>query len=326
MHANMEKQATSPTAIALATADVPILFTSSERGGKRFWEFFTVNIRNHNTRGAYFNAASRFSEWCTAHRLRLETIEAVHVAAYIEELGRAYSKPTVKQHLACIRMLFDWLVVGQIIPSNVTTAVRGPKHSVAVGSTPVLSAEEARTLLDSIDTTSLVGLRDRALIGLMIYSFARIEAAVGMNVEDFYPERRRWWVRLREKGGKVNKMPCHHNLEQYLHEYVHAACLRADSKGPLFRSAPRRSEHLTAGRLDRVNAWSMVRRRAASAGIATAICNHTFRATGITEYLRNGGKVEVAQQMAAHSDPRTTKLYDRRNDDISLDEIERILI
>lgn len=197
---------------------------------------------------------------------------------------------------------------------------------MAVGSTPVLSAEEARLLLDSIDTGTVIGLRDRALIATMVFSFARIEAAVSLRVEDFYPERRRWWIRLHEKGGKVNKMPCHHNLEEYLHEYIDEAGLKSDPKSPLFRSAVGRTGFLTDKQLDRRNAWSMVRRRARGAGIATAICNHSFRATGITEYLRNGGKVEVTQQMAGHSDPRTTKLYDRRQDEVSLDEIERILI
>jgi integrase/recombinase XerD len=258
--------------------------------------------------------------------LALSGIEPFHIAAYVEELQKSKTKPTVKQRLACIRMLFDCLVVGQVVALNPAKAVRGPKHSVAVGATPVLSAEETRMLLDSIDTSTVVGLRDRALIGLMVYSFSRIEAAVSMKVEDFYPERRRWWVRLHEKGAKVNKMPCHHNLEDYLHEYIKAAGIKGVPKGPVFRSAAGRTGVLTSNALDRVNAWQMVRRRAKAAGIETAICNRTFRATGITEYLRNGGKVEIAQQMAGHADPRTTRLYDRRQEEISLDEVERAAI
>lgn len=312
----------------LGVAEMPALVVRlGEKGLLRFLEFFTVNLRNRNTREAYGRAAGSFLRWCEDQGIgELRDVRPVHVAGYIEGLQDRYSKPTVKQQLACIRMLFDWLIVGQVVPENPAHAVRGPKHSVTVGSTPVLSAEEARQLLDSIDTSTLIGLRDRALIALMVYSFSRVEAAVSMKVEDFYPERRRWWVRLREKGGRVNKMPCHHNLEAYLHEYIEAAGLRVQPKNPLFRSAPRRTRQLTGFGLDRQAAWAMVRRRAKSAGIETAICNHTFRATGITEYLRNGGKVEVAQQMAGHSDPRTTKLYDRRSDEVSLDEVERILI
>jgi len=302
-----------------------ILKRLGQRGFERFVEFFTVNIRNKNTRLAYGRAAGSFLRWCEENGIDdLATVQPIQVAAYIEELQETHSKPSVKQHLACIRMLFDWLLVGQVVYSNPAAAVRGPKHSVAVGSTPVLAAEEARTLLDSIDTSQLIGLRDRALIGLMVYSFSRVEAAVSMTVEDFYQERKRWWVKLREKNGKVNKMPCHHNLQTYLEEYIEKAGIRG--KAPLFQSVQGKSDRLTGDALDRRNAWDMVKRRALAAGIGTNICNHSFRATGITEYLRNGGKVEVAQQMAGHSDPRTTKLYDRRNDEISLDEIERILI
>lgn len=298
-----------------------------KRGLRRFLEFFTVNIRNRNTREAYGRAAGAFLRWCEDRGIReMAEIQPMHVAAYIESLEAEYSKPTIKQHLACLRMMFDWLVVGQIVSSNPAHSVRGPKHSVSVGVTPVLSAEEARVLIDSIDTSSVIGLRDRAIIAVMIYSFARIEATVSLMVEDFYPERRRYWIRLNEKGGKVNKMPCHHNLEAYLHEYIEAAGLKAYPKTPLFRSARGRTGPLTEKALDRRNAWSMVRRRSVASGITTAICNHSFRATGITEYLRNGGKVEVAQQMAGHSDPRTTKLYDRRADEVSLDEVEKIII
>lgn len=317
-----------------------LLRTLSEPGLLRFLEFFTVNIRNPNTRAAYGRAARNFLRWCEARGLaELKDVQPVHVAAYVEEIGRGLSRPTVKQHLACIRMLFDWLIVGQVVRSNPAAAVRGPKHSVAVGSTPVLAAPEARTLLDSIavaktvvvdgvetQAPDVVGLRDRALIALMTYTFARIEAAVSMKVEDFYPERRRWWIKLGEKGGKVNKMPAHHNLEHYLHEYIEAAGLKDDPKGPLFRSADWHYGTLNRKPLNRVNAWQMVQRRQKAAGIDTRICNHTFRATGITVYLSNGGSVEKAQQMANHSDPRTTKLYDRRRDEVSLDEVERILV
>lgn len=312
--------------IAPSGTETPaILARQGRRACERFAEFFTVNIRNRNTRLAYGRIAKRFLAWCEDHGIEdLAAIQPIEVAAYIEQLQETHSNPSVKQHLACIRMLFDWLLVGQVVYTNPAAAVRGPRHSVAVGSTPVLSAEEARQLLDSIDTTTLIGLRDRALIGLMVYSFARIEAAVSLHVEDFYQERKRWWVRLHEKNGKVNKMPCHHNLQTYLEEYLEQSGL--SGKAPLFQSFAGKSQRLTGKALDRRNAWDMVKRRALAAGIGTQVCNHSFRATGITEYLRNGGKVEVAQQMAGHSDPRTTKLYDRRHDEISLDEVERILI
>ena len=182
------------------------------------------------------------------------------------------------------RHLFDWLVTGQVVPVNPAASVRGPRHIVTSGQTPVLDPSEARALLDSIDTSTVVGLRDRALIGLMVYSFARIGAALGMTVEDVYTQNRRLWVRLREKGGKRHAMPCHHNLEEYLTGYLDGAELRGDPKGPLFRTIGRGTGKLTRTMLPQANAYAMIGRRAAAAGIATKLGNHSFRATGFTAY------------------------------------------
>jgi site-specific recombinase XerD len=163
---------------AIAADRLPALFQGVPHAGRRFWEFFTVNIRNPNTRRAYFKAVEGFAAWCEKKVLEdLSGVTPMHVAAYVEQLGRTHSKPTVKQHLATIRMLFDWLVTGHVMESNPAHAVRGPKHSVRKGKTSVLSAEEMHELLAAIDTTSLLGLRDRALIALMGYTFARVGAA-----------------------------------------------------------------------------------------------------------------------------------------------------
>jgi site-specific recombinase XerD len=298
---------------------------AGERASWRFVEFFTVHIRNLNTRAAYSRAAAAFLAWCEARGISgLDEVRPVHVAAYIEELGGKRSAPTVKQHLACLRMLFDWLVTGQVILTNPAHSVRGPRHSVAKGATAVISSAEARELLDSMDSSTVVGLRDRAIVAVMAFTFARVSAVVGLKVEDYYTQKKRWWLRLREKNGKVNEMPCHHKLEEYLDAYLEAAGLREERKGPLFRVAIGRTGKLSARPLSRTDVWYLVRRRAADAGIATAIGCHTFRATGITDYLTNGGKLEVAQRMAGHANAKTTGLYDRRNDDISLSEVERI--
>lgn len=267
-----------------------------------------------------------FFEWCLARGYsELLQIEAMTVAAYIEQLGRSQSKPTVKQHLAAIRMLFDWLVVGQVLPGNPASSVRGPTHVVRRGKTPVLSTDEARKLLDSIDATTLIGLRDRALIAVMVYSFARVSAVVGMLVEDYYPEGKRWWLRLHEKGGKLHQVPAHHVVEGYLDIYLHAAGVRGERRSPLFRTISRAGT-LTNRPITRNDVLRMVKRRARAAGVSPDTCCHTFRATGITAYLDNGGTIENAQAIAAHESPRTTKLYDRTNDEITLDEIERIRI
>ena len=310
-----------------ATTLPALIADAGDRTRIRFIEFFAANIRNPNTRRAYARAIGDFFAWCACYGIAsVGAVQPVHVAAWIEELTGALSAPTVKQRLAAIRHLFDWLVTGQIVPVNPAASVRGPSHQVRRGKTPVLEPSEARALLDAIDVSTIAGLRDRALIGLMVYSFARIGAALGMRVEDVYIQQRRLWVRLHEKGGKRHEMPCHHNLETYLHAYIEAAGLGGDLKGPLFRTIGRGTDQLSATPLPQANAYTMVRRRAKAASIATRIGNHSFRATGITTYLRNGGTLEKAAQMANHASTRTTQLYDRRSDEVSLDEVERVLI
>jgi integrase len=223
-------------------------------------------------------------------------------------------------------MLFDWLVVGQVIAFNPASSVRGPKHSVRKGKTRILTAEETRALFDSIDSSTLVSLRDRALIGVMVYTFGRVAAALKMRIGDVFIQGRRMRVTLHEKGGKRHELPCHHNLEEYLAEYIEAAGISEDKKGYLFRSAPGWSRKLTDRPMSQSDAYRMIARRVGGAGIRTKIGNHSFRAIGITEYLRRGGRLEVAQQIANHESARTTGLYDRRDDQMTLDEVERIAI
>lgn len=304
-----------------------LIVRAGDDATRRFIEFFTVTIRNRNTRAAYAHAVGQFCRWCEGRQMALEMITPIAIAGYIELLTTTRSAPTVKQHLAAIRMLFDWLVIGHIVPTNPSWSVRGPKHVVKKGKTPVLDATEARILLDSVDTSTLIGLRDRALIGLMCYSFARVSAVVGMNVEDYIQQGKRSWFRLHEKGGKFHQVPAHHNAVEYLDAYIAASGINDASKCPLFQSVIGKRNLLSHQRMTRTDVLRMVKRRGLSANIATErICCHTFRATGITAYLENGGTIENAQAIAAHESLRTTKLYDRTTDTITLDEIERIAI
>ncbi len=305
-------------------AAVPALVAAAgERASMRFLEFFAANVRNPHTRRAYARAAEEFLAWCASvGASSIAAVRPVHVAAWIEASTRELAAPSVKQRLAALRHLFDWLVNGQVVPVNPAHTVRGPRHVVTTGQTPVLDPAEARALLDSIDVSAHSGLRER----LMVYSFARIGAALGMAVEDVYTQNRRLWVRLREKGGKRHSMPCHHNLEEYLTAYLDGAGLRDDPKGPLFRTIGRGTGKLTRTVLPQANAYAMIGRRAAAAGIETKLGNHSFRVTGITAYLKSGGTLEKAAAMANHASTRTTQLYDRRRDEVSLDEVERIVI
>ncbi len=270
-------------------------------------------------------AVRRFYAWAERMGVALSDVEPILVASYVEELRRAYSDLSVKQHLAAIRMLFDYLVTGGVLPVNPAASVRGPKVVIIKGKTPVLSAADARLLLDSIDSTTIAGLRDRALIAVMVFTFARVGAALHVNVRDVYLNSRKYWLRLHEKGGRYHEMPLSHNAEAYLTEYMDAAGLHEQPDTPLFRTIGRR-RYITPLRMHRNDALRMIKRRARRAGISANICCHTFRATGITEYMRNGGTLERAQLMAAHASSRTTNLYNRVRDEVTLDEVERVLI
>ena len=219
------------------------------------------------------------------------------MATYIEEMQRGYRAPTIKQHLAAIRRLFDRLVIGQVVPANPAASVRGPTHVVRTGKTPVLQPAEARQLLDSIDTATLPGLRDRALLGVMVYSFARVSAVVGMRVEDYYQQGKRWWLRLQEKGGTHHAVPVHHKAEASLD----AARIAAEKDAPLWHSMPR-AGGLSARRMSRVDVFRMIKRRVKTVGLGEANC-HTFSRWPLKQFpvdaLRDNHCLDYAWELLA---------------------------
>ncbi len=150
-------------------------------------------------------------------------------------------------------------------------------------------------------------------------------APATMRVGDYFQHRKRLWLRLHEKGGKRHEVPCHPSLEEFLNVWVAAAGIGRDKKGPLFRSMSK-GDKLTDNPMTRFDVLHMIKRRAQAAGLPYSTCCHTFRATGITTYLENGGTLEHAQTIANHESPRTTKLYDRTREELSFDEVERIKI
>jgi len=295
--------------------------------------FFAAEIHNPNTRRAYKRGAGDFFSFAfeRAGVQRIDEINALHIASWIEHEERSgQSAPTIKQRLAGLRMLFQSLVRQRILSANPAHVVKGPKHSVRKGKTPVLNGKETLQLLQAIDISTLIGQRDRAMIGTMAYSFARIGAVTALKVGDVFHQKRRLWLRLAEKGGKTHDIPCHHHLETCLGEWLEAAGHRDQPQAPLFQTFSRTGKRsdgvraLSGKPMTQAVTWDMVQRRAKAAGIDTAICNHTFRATGITAYLSNGGTIESAAIIAGHVSTRTTQLYDRRPDDVTLDEIEKI--
>lgn len=322
---------------------LPAIVTSAgDDAVARFAEIFTATIRNPRTRRAYFRNAVAFLRWCECQGIHdLHSIKPVVVAAYVEQLQQRYAKPSVKQQLATIRMLFDWLVTGQVLRANPAHAVRGPRHVVLKGKTPILSAEETRALLDSIPiervirtnadgnpltAPGLLGLRDRAIIAAMVFTFARVGAMVAMTVEDYYAQGKRSWLRLHEKGGKQHEMPAHH-YPGGVHRRLHQ---RGRHRGRQQRPPlPHRARH----RPNPHQESPAHRRRVSDDPPEDQADRHTHQGwlpqlPGHRHhcYLEGKGSLEKAQRMACHASPRTTKLYDRTGDQISLDEVEKIVI
>ena len=195
---------TTPTDTYIVPA---LIVAAGDQAGWRYVDFFAANINNPNTRRAYARACGQFFGWCDDRGLTLATIRPTDVAAWVQQIQEHHAAASVKQQLAAVRMLFDWLITGQVLPTNPAAAVRGPKHVVKTGKTPVLDAAEWRKLMDSIPTETVRDLRDRALIATLSYSFARITAALKMKVEDLLPKDSGWRLRLHEKGGKQHT-PC----------------------------------------------------------------------------------------------------------------------
>jgi len=324
---------------AVLPSDFPvpaIIAAAGDKASEHFLEFFAATIRNKNTRAAYVQAAAQFCSWCEEYGLQLATIRPLHVSAYIET--KPLTAPSIKQHLAALRGLFNWLVIKQVVPDNPALFVKGPKFSRKIGVTPIMAANEVRVLLDSIPTTRRIrvpkkhgggykevadikGLRDRAAIGIMGYTFARVSAVVGLARADYRLEGKRARLRLLEKGSKELLVWLHHEAEAYLDAYIAAAGID-DGETPVFQSLDK-AHKLTGEPLSRRDMLRMVKVRCTAAGLSETFCNHTFRGTGMTVFLSNGGSLEAAQEMANHADPRTTKLYDRRKDLAKLSEIER---
>ena len=309
-------------------AATPVLFSPSPRAERRFWEFFTAHIRNPNTRLAYLTAVRRFAAWCEQRSLVLDQVEPMVVATYVEQLSGTLSAPSVKQHLAALRMLFDWLVVGQVLHFNPASSVRGPKPIVKTGKTPVLSAAETRALLDGIDVATLAGLRDRALLGVLVYSFARVSAAVSMSVADYYTQASRSFIRLHEKGGRYNVVPAHHSAQAYVDAYLAAAGIADDHRGPLFRPCPPgQNDALLPQPMTRATALKMIQApRVQSRPAPRNLRPQLPRHTGSLSTCETAATSRSPRGIAGHESTRTTQLYNRLPEEISLDEIERIHI
>ncbi|MGC4089438.1 MAG: tyrosine-type recombinase/integrase [Polyangiaceae bacterium] len=289
-------------------------------------EFFTARIPNANTREAYGRAVRRFAVWCSEGGVTLHSLNAVNVAAYLEQLdAEGMSVPSVKQHFAGIRHWLDYLTQKGVIPFNPALSVRGPRLTSNEGKTPVLERREVRALFDSIAGGDLVALRDRALLAVMLFNIPRVSAVCAMRCRDF-DDTGDGWLLLHEKRGKERRLPAHHQVREAVRAYIQAAGLVATSKAPLFQSAPARSGALSGKPMHRSDVWSMVKRRCRDAGLSPSISNHSFRATGLTIHHENGGSLQAGAELAGHESTRTTQRYVRTTGKSVRAEVERVQI
>lgn len=320
----------------LAISKPPVLplvvAAAGQTASKRYFEFFTVTIRNEHTRTTYFRACRFFFEWCEARGLSLEAIEPVHVAAYIESRTTStdpkwhLSKTSLKIHISGLRMMFSYFVEKGVLPYNPAREVATEKVRRHIGKTPAFDTDQVAQLLAHFKAETVVHLRDRALIGVLAFGFSRISAVVNLRVRDYIQQGRRAFIRTHGKGGVEVDIPVHHQLAEYLDAYIAVAGIAEDKNGFLFRSTQGNSKQLLEKPMSRIDAWKMVQRRLDNAGIGGRIgfgC-HSFRATCGTNFLTNGGELEVCQKLMGHADSRTTKLYDRRELAVTQGDIERI--
>ena len=291
-------------------------------------EFFFGRIRNEHTRQAYLIAVKRFLAWAEVRGLEMVRIAPKDVGQYLDGLRKENtSVATRKQHLAALRHFFDNLVIRHAMILNPALSVRGERYEVVEGKTPEITVAGARQLLVSLDITTVVGLRDRAIIAILIYTASRAGAVATLRRGSFYHAGDQSMLHFEEKGGKSREIPVRHDLEQMLFEYLDAAGLRHARKDtPLFRTAYKKTGRLTENALYVVDICRMVKRRLRDAGLPGVLSPHSFRVTTITDLLEQGVPLEDVQRLAGHADPRTTRLYDRRQKKITRNIVERISI
>jgi site-specific recombinase XerD len=310
-----------------ADVSLPMLTAAwaGARAAERTVEFLAANIRNPNTRKAYHQATIRFVQWCQGRGFALEQLRGVHVAGYVDELGQALAPLTVKLHLAALKHWFDSLVTGHVLENNPAHAVRGPRYSQEGGKTPVLERDQAKTLLSSIDGSTMIGARDLALLSVMLFSFARIGAVVKMKVSNYRGVGTNTPVlELHEKGGKFHRVPAHHRVVDALDAYLLMAELKDSPQAPLWQNVLGGSGKLSGKAMTARGALDIVKRRCKAAGLPADISNHSFRATGITLHQEAGGDLEAARQIAGHASVKTTQLYNRAGDMKRRAEVERV--
>jgi len=302
-----------------------LIVTAGPAAGFAWDEFFAGQLRNRHTRAAYLHAVRRFLKWAEPHAATIDRITPGMVGGYFDQ--HAGSVPTKKLHLSAIRAFFSVLVNRHVIILNPAVTVRGERYQAVEGKTPEITRDQARALLASIDISRLVGRRDKAIIATLIYTATRAGAVASLRLKDFTSDGMQYSLRFHEKGGKSRSIPVRHDLQAILLDYLEGIAWESQlGDAPFFRSAAGRTGELTALPVRNVDICRMVKRRLRDAGLPGNLSPHSFRVATLTDLLLQGVPLEDAQYLAGHADPRTTRLYDRRQRQVTRNTVERISI
>ncbi len=288
-------------------------------------EFFSGQVRNRHTRLAYLRAVRRFLAWLEPHNIPLPRVTPGMVGKYFDL--HTGSVPSKKLDLAALRAWFDALVNRHIVFLNPAASVRGERYRAVEGLTPEITSKQVKKLLDSIETGSLPGLRDKCIVSVLIFTAARAGAVAGLRRKHFIHDGTQYVLRFSEKGGKQREIPVRHDLERLLVTYLEAARLRdAPGDSPLFRTLAGKKESLTTSSVSAIDICRLVKRRLKAAGLSSRLSPHSFRVCTVTDLLSQGVPLEDVQFLAGHADPRTTRLYDRRQRKVTRNIVERISV
>lgn len=282
-------------------------------------EFLLLRLPNANTRQAYAAACAALVHWASTQSLSIEALRPVHIAAYAYVLAQRLAPTSVAVHLTAIRRMYGWLVERQLLASNPAAATRSPRRIVHSGSTPALTPAEVAQLYASFRDGHQHDVRDRALISLMLFGFLRISAVLQLRREDVDLLAEPAFMQVLEKGGVLRSIPLHARARADLAAYL---ALVPRARGQLlFAPLSGKRSASSSGPMRREQVYAMIRRRLTKAGIDRVAGCHAFRTTGITRFLAQGGRIEVAAHLAGHASLRTTQLYDRRQRDAAAAEL-----
>jgi integrase/recombinase XerD len=298
--------------------------SNQDKTADTFLELLGARVRNPNTRSAYRVAWRSFLAFCSARRLELEGVKAYHVGAWLDQ--HPGSRSTQRQHLAAVRLLFDHLMMRGVVEYNPGARAKPPRLVREFSHTPVFEEAEIAAFLESIKQSSLKDIRDKAIFCVLLYSWCRVSALTSLVVGDYYERAGQRWLRFQEKRGKEHEVPAHTKAREAIDSWLEASGLSSNPAAPLFPAVGKGRGGIELKPLDRRSILKLVEKRARASGIIKRVCCHSFRATGITEYMNSGGTIEIAQQIAGHKSPSTTRIYDRSRDLLTIEEIERVQI